>query len=174
MDKLITVVLPTDIWNLSLDYLNTFAFYPNDNILPRFQYVVKTFAQNIDYIKNTQLLEPKYSKNMFEIMSRSSNIGVIKHLYDSKKLSKNGVIDSNVIENACKHGNLETLMYLTKNFKLTYTDATGNNNFAFRIASQNGQLNVLKYLYNTFKLTYEDATCDDNFALKVASENGHL
>lgn len=56
MNNLITAILPKDVLCIVFEYLlETILF--NGNKFSKYEYVINTFAKNIDYMKNTRVLE---------------------------------------------------------------------------------------------------------------------
>lgn len=162
MDKLMTIVMPTDVWTTVSDYLFESMCVRG---VTKYKYMLNTFVKNIGYTKNKHLLELKHCENMIYKITCSSNKGMIKYLYDLGKLSKNDIVCNNALQYASKNGNLDTLNYITKTFKLNKGD------YALICASVNGHLEIVKYLVETYKFDY-DGTIDD--VLICASASGHL
>lgn len=199
MDKLMSIILPTDVWDLSTNYLfeHTYLKY----IVPqKYKYVLNTFAKNIDYISNDNLLKP--TESYIEL-----NIGMIKYLHNLNKLSIDKTIYNKMfryainnkhystvkylmrtfthadlhgceiiyaIESVCNNGNLDMLTYLIETLKITNYNAIGNISNAFIFAGANGHVKVLKYLARTFGVTQKNMIHDDNNVFILASKNGHL
>lgn len=81
MDKFVIAILPKDITIAMLDYMID-QIYMDGKIFSKYEYVINTFAKNIGYTKNRNLLESKteeYKKNMFEI-KRLTALGMERKL----------------------------------------------------------------------------------------------
>lgn len=204
MDKLMTKLMPMDVWSVAADYLfgNMHIQYET---FPKYKYILNTFAKNISYIKNNRILECNSTENVADKISLSSNLGVLK--YVCSKLTKHhayeifhyacingnlkmlkyltntfGLNRSDIYDDVCRYafgyasrnGHLETLTYLTNTFKLDKAYAIARDNYAFRSACEKGHLKVVMFLTETFKLNRSDAITGNNYALRSASENGHL
>lgn len=162
MDKLITIILPTDVWNTATDFLMTSIYFENIKF-SKYVYLLQTFAKNIEYTQN------KHGIESGQQTSPPTNIGVIKHMCRTNKLEN--VVRHRIFEELSTNGNLKMLKYLTRTFKLTKRYIT---NYAFRSACIRGHLEIVKYLIQTFGLTSLDIICDDNSAFQHACGNGRL
>lgn len=74
MDKLIIILLPTDIWSVVADYLFKYM-HIRRNSLPKYKYILDTFVKNIDYIKNKQFFE----RNPFYDITDLTDLPIVKY-----------------------------------------------------------------------------------------------
>lgn len=162
MNKLILLILPTDIWNTIFDYVLE-NLYLNNVRFSKYKYIANTFSKNISYIRNSFRMAPHKSMCVSDYISRSSNLGMVRYLE---------ICRQDMLKFASYNGNLEMFKYLIEKCGLIYKAISYDydNNCIFRYACKNGHLGILKYIANKFKLPHDQ----NAYAIREASVNGHL
>lgn len=151
MEKFMIDLLPIDAW-----YTISGHLFDNvclgDKPFPKHKYLLQTFANNTDYIKNKH----KITQNIGDLrddVKKSLNFGIVIHLCDLKRLYYNCAFDR-MFASACKNGRMEMLKYLGRAFRLSYKYEAGTVTIsnALTSASGSGHLKVLKHLVRTYGL----------------------
>jgi hypothetical protein len=79
-----------------------------------------------------------------------------------------------VVHRSIKSGNLDELINLYQNGKLTRNAIEHNNFYLFRYACFNEKLKICQWLYEKFQITKEEAVFCDNYAFCYSCVKGHL
>lgn len=170
MDKLIITLMPTDIWTVVFNYSIKDLYFEN-NAFPKYKYIFNTFAKNIDYINNKHVFELNNFEDMMAKIGSSSNVGMMKYLYDLNKLTKDHIHRYLMFGHACANGHLNILKKIISRHGLDNKYITAGYYYALRYTCENGHLEILKYLTKTFELTNYDINFNNNQLFRIASEN---
>lgn len=107
----------------------------------------------------------------FEILIKISNLNVIKWYATKFKITKNDILNYDILGSACSRGNLVIIKWLIENFNFNENDI---NNRILWCSTISGNLDVLIWLKEKFRIDENVFKENDNCIFIWASIKGYL